>query len=56
MSTFVDLLAKDGSVTVHIKNLRVLSTKMFKVSENMLTELMQGRFRVIPSRQLYVQS
>ena len=55
MSTFVDLLAKDGSVTIHTKNLRVLATKMFKVSKNMLTELMQERFRLIPSRQLYIQ-
>ena len=42
----MDLLAKNGSVTIHRTNLKVLATEMFKVCKNMLTKLMQGRFRV----------
>ena len=30
VSSFVNLLAKDGSVTIHTKNLQVLATEMFK--------------------------
>ena len=45
-SSFADLLAKDGSVTIHTRNLQVLATEMFKVHKNMSTELMQGLFCV----------
>ena len=41
-SNFADLLAKDGSVTIHTRNLQVLATEMFKVHKNMSTEIMQG--------------
>ena len=37
----MDLLAKDGSVTIHTRNLQVLATEMFKVYWNVSTELMQ---------------
>ena len=43
-SSFVDLLAKNGSVTIHIRNVQVLDTEMFKVHKNMSPELMQGLF------------
>ena len=43
-SSFMNLLAKDGSATIHTRNLQVLATEMFKVHKNMLTELVQGRF------------
>ena len=43
-SSFADLLAKDGSVTIHTRNLQVLVTEMLKVHKNMSTELMQGLF------------
>ena len=46
MSSFADLLTKDGSVTIHAINLQVLATEMFKVHKNMSTELMQGLFCV----------
>ena len=45
-SSFVDLLAKDGSVPVHTRNLQILATEMFEVHENMSTELMLGLFCV----------
>ena len=41
-SSFADLLAKDGSVTINTRNKQVLASKMFKIHKNMLTELMQG--------------
>ena len=44
MLSFLDLLTKDGSVTIYTRNLRVLVTKMFNVHKNMSTELMQGLF------------
>ena len=43
-SSFVDLLAKNGSVTIHLRNVQVLDTEMFKVHKNMSLELMQGLF------------
>ena len=43
-SSFVDLLAKNGSATIHIRNVQVLDTEMFKVHKNMSLELMQGLF------------
>ena len=45
MSFFADLLAEDGSVTIHIRNLQGLATEMFKVHKNMSTELIQEFFR-----------
>ena len=45
-SYFVDLSAKDGSITIRTQNLQVLATIMFNVHKNMLTELMQGHFCV----------
>ena len=45
-SSFEDLLAKDGSVTIHKRNLQVLPTEMFKVHKNISTKLMQGLFCV----------
>ena len=44
MSSFTDLLAKDGSVTTHTRNLQVLPTEMFKVHKNMSIKLIQGLF------------
>ena len=34
-SFFEELLDKDGSVTIHIRNLQVLATEMFKVYRNL---------------------
>ena len=45
-SSFVNLLAKDGSDTIHTRNLQVLATEIFKIHKNMSTELMQGPFCV----------
>ena len=37
-----DLLGKDGSVTIHTRNLQALATEVFKVHKNMSRELIQG--------------
>ena len=34
MSSFADLLAKDGSATIHTRNLQVLATEIFRVHKN----------------------
>ena len=34
MSSFADLLAKDGSATIHTRNLQVLAIEIFKVRKN----------------------
>ena len=44
MSSFADLLAKDGSVTIHTRNVQVLPTEMSKVHKNMSIKLIQGLF------------
>ena len=38
-SFFEELLDKDGSVTIHIRNLQVLATEMFKVYRNLLPNI-----------------
>ena len=43
-SSFVDLLAKDGSVTLHARTLQVLATEMFKLNKIMSPALMQELF------------
>ena len=45
-SYFANLLARNGSITIHTRNLRGLATEMFRVLKNMLTELMQEHFCV----------
>ena len=43
-SSFVDLLAKDGFVTIRTRNLQVFATKICKAHKKMSTEIMQGLF------------
>ena len=38
---FLNLLAKDGSVTIHTIYLQVIPAEMFKIRKNMLAELMK---------------
>ena len=44
MSSFANLIAKDGSVAIPTRNLQDLATEMFKVYKNMLAELMHAFF------------
>ena len=43
-SFFEELLDKDGSVTIHIRNLQVLATEMFKVYRNLLPNIVAEIF------------
>ena len=45
-SSFADLLAKNGSISIHTRNLQVLVNDMFKLHKNMSTELLSGYFCV----------
>ena len=38
ISTFETLLEKDNSVTIHLRNLRILATELYKTKENLRTE------------------
>ena len=45
-STFKELLEKHNSVTVHVKNLQVLVTEMYKVQNNCSPEIMNKAFPI----------
>ena len=44
MSSFEDLLYKDSSVSVHVKNIKTLAIEMFKVSNKLTIPLMNEIF------------
>ena len=44
LSSFEDLLDKDGSVSVHVKNIKTIAIKMFKVSNKLTVPLMNKIF------------
>ena len=48
-STFYELLEKDGSVSIHKRNLRFLAYEMFKLKRDMAPELIKEF--VLPNRQ-----
>ena len=43
-SSFKNLLEKDGTVSIHVKNLQKLATEMFKISKNFSVPLMSELF------------
>ena len=45
VSTFAQLLEKDSSVSIHIRNLQVLATKIFKARNNFSPPIVQNVFR-----------
>ena len=45
VSTFAQLLEKDSSVKIHIRNLQVLATKIFKARNNLSPPIVQIIFR-----------
>ena len=47
VSTFAQLLEKDSSVSIHIRNLQILATEIFKVRNNLSPPIVQNIFRVI---------
>ena len=48
-STFCELLEKDGSVSIHKRNLRFLACGMFKLKRDMTPELIKEL--ILPNRQ-----
>ena len=42
--TFEKLLEKDNSVTIHVRNLRILATELYKTKENLATQIMHEIF------------
>ena len=45
-SSFEKLLEKDGSVTIHTRNLQTLATEMFKVYKNLSPAITADLFHV----------
>ena len=45
-SSFEKLLEKDGSVTIHTRNLQTLATEMFKVYKNLSPAIIANLFHV----------
>ena len=45
-SSFNDLLRKDGSVSIHHRNLQALAIELYKVKNKLSTSLMQDIFQV----------
>ena len=45
-SSFDDLLVKDGSVTVHARNIQLLATEIYKVINNLSPEIMNEVFQL----------
>ena len=44
VSTFGKLLEKDNSVTIHVRNLRILATELYKTKENLVAPTMYEIF------------
>ena len=44
VSTFEKLLEKDNSVTIHVRNLRILATELYKTKENLAAPIMNEIF------------
>ena len=44
VSTFEKLLEKDNSVTIHVRNLRILATELYKTKENRAALIMHKIF------------
>ena len=47
VSTFAQLLEKDSSVSIHIRNLQILATEIFKARNNLSPSIVQIIFRTI---------
>ena len=44
VATFEKLLEKDNSVTIHVRNLRILATELYKTKENLAAPIMHEIF------------
>ena len=50
VSPFEKLLEKDNSVTIHVRNLRILATELYKTKENLAASMLHEIFE-----QVYIQ-
>ena len=55
-SSFNVLLEKDGSVSIHERNNKILATEMFKVSKNLAPPQMHEIFKLKDQPQYYQKS
>ena len=46
VSTFEKLLEKDNSVTIHVRNLRILATELYNTKENLAVSIMHEIFEL----------
>ena len=46
-SSFAELLARDGSLTIHQRNLKLLATEVFKAKNNIGPEITSDIFRFV---------
>ena len=44
LSTFEKLLEKDNFVTIHVRNLRIFATELYKTKENLAASIMHEMF------------
>ena len=44
VSTFEKLLEKNNSVTIHLRNLRILATELYKMKENLAAPILHEIF------------
>ena len=44
VSTFEKILEKDNSVTIHVRDLRILATEMYKTKENLAAPIIHEIF------------
>ena len=50
VSSFEELLIKDGSVTIHQRNLKVLATEMYKIAHGISPKVMHSLVKEIDSK------
>ena len=55
-SSFHDLLEKDGSVSIHYRNLRALATEMYRIYNGMAPEIVTEIFPLRPQGQYNLRS
>ena len=46
-STFEELLSKDNSIKIHMRNLQILATEMFKVKSEIAPPLLEEVFQIV---------
>ena len=56
ISSFHDLLEKDGSVSIHYKNLIALATEMYRIYHGMAPEIVTEIFPLRPQGQYNLRS